>query len=417
VVPPVVQQTAGLPSGSTFPIGTTTNTFVATDAAGNTSTCSFTVTVNDTEPPSITCPANQTRNTDPGQCYATYTPPQPTFADNCAVTRLTWTLSGATTGTSPVTGINYVPSTQFGLTGTTGVGVTTVTYTAADAAGNTSTCTFTVTVNDASIPVISTQPQSRFVCAGSDAVFSVTASAGAGNPLAYQWQQWNGSSWVNIPGATASTLTIPGVSFAQNTNTYRVVLTGRCSVVNSGAATLYINPLPSVTVVTSIPPAILPGQSLSIISTVNPAGGTYAWYRNGVLLTNPLQQGAVLSGITVNDLGTYRLVYTDLNGCVNSSADVVVSGQASDKLWVYPVPNNGNFTVRFFNQPGEGATIRVFDAKGAKVYERAFVTTTAYTQLDVQLGPATADGTYVVELVNAAGQRVGARKIIVRRKP
>jgi hypothetical protein len=271
-------------------------------------------------------------------------------------------------------------------------------------------------VNDASIPVISVQPQTRFVCAGSDGVFSVTASAGAGNPLSYQWQQWNGSTWVNIAGATASTLTIPAVSFAQNTNTYRVVLTGRCSVVNSGSATLYVNPLPSVTLVTSIPPAILPGQSLSIISTVNPGGGTYAWYRNGVLLTSPLQQGAVLSNLTVNDLGTYRLVYTDLNGCVNTSADVVVSGLASDNLWVYPVPNNGSFTVRFFNQPGEQATIRVFDAKGAKVYERAFVTATAYTLLSVELGPATTDGTYVVELVNAAGQRVGAKKIIVRRK-
>ncbi|NQZ48229.1 MAG: HYR domain-containing protein, partial [Erythrobacter sp.] len=40
-----VIQTAGLPSGSEFPVGTTTNTFEATDAAGNTSTCSFDVTV------------------------------------------------------------------------------------------------------------------------------------------------------------------------------------------------------------------------------------------------------------------------------------------------------------------------------------------------------------------------------------
>ncbi len=41
-------QTTGLPSGSAFPIGTTTNTFVATDESGNKSMCSFTVTVNDT---------------------------------------------------------------------------------------------------------------------------------------------------------------------------------------------------------------------------------------------------------------------------------------------------------------------------------------------------------------------------------
>lgn len=38
-------QTTGLPSGSLFPIGTTTNTFVATDPAGQTATASFRLTV------------------------------------------------------------------------------------------------------------------------------------------------------------------------------------------------------------------------------------------------------------------------------------------------------------------------------------------------------------------------------------
>ncbi|GEQ85498.1 hypothetical protein ULMS_10060 [Patiriisocius marinistellae] len=48
-------QIAGLPSGATFPIGTTTNTFEVTDAAGNIDTCTFDVTVNDIENPVITC--------------------------------------------------------------------------------------------------------------------------------------------------------------------------------------------------------------------------------------------------------------------------------------------------------------------------------------------------------------------------
>ena len=38
-------QTAGLASGASFPVGTTTNTFRATDAVGNVTECSFTVTV------------------------------------------------------------------------------------------------------------------------------------------------------------------------------------------------------------------------------------------------------------------------------------------------------------------------------------------------------------------------------------
>jgi hypothetical protein len=46
---PAVTQTAGLPSGSAFPVGTTTNTFQSTDNNGNVSINSFTVTVNTTD--------------------------------------------------------------------------------------------------------------------------------------------------------------------------------------------------------------------------------------------------------------------------------------------------------------------------------------------------------------------------------
>jgi HYR domain/Ig-like domain CHU_C associated/Secretion system C-terminal sorting domain/PKD-like domain len=417
VVPPILVQTGGLPSGSTFPVGTTTNTFVARDNAGNTSTCSFTVTVNDVEQPTITCPANQTRNTDPGVCYATFPDPpgipRPTFADNCAVTRLTWSMTGpGGTTTSPASGINYVPNnTQFLLNGTTGTGVTTITYTAADAAGNTRTCSFTVTVNDASIPVISVQPATVFVCEGGNAVFSVTATAGAGNPLAYQWQQWNGSAWVNIGGATSSTLTIPAVAFTQNTNTYRVVLTGRCSVVNSAAATLFVNPLPSVTLLTSIPPAIQPGQSLNITSNVNPPGGTYAWFLNGQLL--PTALGSSLNNLTVDNLGTYRLVYTDLNGCVGTSANLVISAFQSEKLWIYPNPNTGRFQIRFFNHVNEQITINVYDMKGSRVYQRAVTPTANYNRIDVDLGTAIPAGFYIVEVRGGNGSLIGKKKIVV----
>ncbi len=66
-------QTAGLPSGSVFPVGTTTNTFVVTDASNNTATCSFDVVVTDNENPMITCPGDIAVNTDAGVCGATVT--------------------------------------------------------------------------------------------------------------------------------------------------------------------------------------------------------------------------------------------------------------------------------------------------------------------------------------------------------
>lgn len=119
--------TPALGAGGTFPVGTTTVYVKATDAAGNASTTTFTVTVQDMQAPTITSPLdNLTVQPDSGQCYATflYTP---TAVDNCggAVTMTVVPASGA----------------HFGA-GTT----TTVTVTATDSAGNVTTRTFTVTV-------------------------------------------------------------------------------------------------------------------------------------------------------------------------------------------------------------------------------------------------------------------------------
>src|SRR5206468_2865001 len=120
------------PTGSSFGTGTTPVTCTAIDAAGNTSTCTFTVTVNETEPPVLVCPANVVTNTASGQCtqvvgYA------PAASDNCP---------GVTISCNPPTGSSF------------STGTTPVTCTAIDAAGNTSTCTFTVTVNETEPPVL-----------------------------------------------------------------------------------------------------------------------------------------------------------------------------------------------------------------------------------------------------------------------
>jgi Zn ribbon nucleic-acid-binding protein len=129
--------------GFVFPVGTTTVTYTFADAAGNVSLpCTFTVTVSDNTVPVFTsCPSNIVNppiNT--AGCLATVATPNPTFTDNCGVTKLTWALTGVTTASSPATGINYLGTRTFNF------GVTTVTYTATDAAGNTATCVYTVSV-------------------------------------------------------------------------------------------------------------------------------------------------------------------------------------------------------------------------------------------------------------------------------
>jgi hypothetical protein len=117
------------PSGSSFPKGTTTVTCTATDTAGNTASCSFTVTVNDTQPPVFPngCPGNVTATASASCPFATgkvVTFPTPAATDNCP---------GVTVACNPPSGSIFP------------VGTTTVTCTATDAVNNTTQCTFTVT--------------------------------------------------------------------------------------------------------------------------------------------------------------------------------------------------------------------------------------------------------------------------------
>jgi len=139
-------------NGINFNKGITTVTWKITDAAGNVATCSFTVTVNDNLPPTISCAGNKLRNAGINCTYVSsgseFDPLS--FGDNCSGTVNSYSLSGATTAS------NIVASTLNGVS--LNKGVTTVTWKITDASGNSATCSFTVTVSDNTNPTI--------VCAG-----------------------------------------------------------------------------------------------------------------------------------------------------------------------------------------------------------------------------------------------------------
>jgi uncharacterized repeat protein (TIGR01451 family) len=112
---------SGLESGSFFPTGVTTVSFSASVGVS----CSFTVTVNDTQPPSITCPTNlSVPATSSAGAVVDYSPA--TAEDNCP---------GVATPSCTEPSGSLLP-----------VGATTVTCTVADVAGNQSACSFLVSV-------------------------------------------------------------------------------------------------------------------------------------------------------------------------------------------------------------------------------------------------------------------------------
>jgi HYR domain-containing protein len=121
--------TPTIPSGSFFPVGTTLVT-VNTDA---TTTCSFNITVNDTQPPSITCPADINQDVF-GPTAVNYST---TASDNCP---------GLSLACVPPSGSVFSP------------GTTISTCTAADSSNNTATCIFSVKLTAVPLPTPSPTP-------------------------------------------------------------------------------------------------------------------------------------------------------------------------------------------------------------------------------------------------------------------
>ena len=135
-------ETVGIPAstiayshdpGSVFPLGTTTVIATATNAVGS-SSCSFDITVNDTEDPTINCPADITVDNDLDQCGAIVNYAMG-YGDNCPGASLDQTA---------------------GLAGGSffALGTTTNSFRVTDAVGRDASCSFTVTVEDGQAPYI-----------------------------------------------------------------------------------------------------------------------------------------------------------------------------------------------------------------------------------------------------------------------
>jgi HYR domain len=115
-----------------YPTGITNVTWTVKDNSNNIKTCVQKVTVNDVQPPTITCNQDVSVNSDPGVCGATVNLTVPATNDNCGVASVTSDHSS-----------NLFP-----------VGSTIVKWTVTDNSGNIATCNQTVTVTDNEKPVI-----------------------------------------------------------------------------------------------------------------------------------------------------------------------------------------------------------------------------------------------------------------------
>lgn len=172
-----ITQIAGLGSGSSFPVGVTTNTFEVSDLSGNTSTCSFDVEVFD-------LPSVSATGTDP-LCFG----------------GATGTADATVTGGAP----NYFYNWSNGSTLEDPTGLTAGTYVVVVTDNNGCQDSTNVTIQDPDA-IIAEESAFNVTCYGlSDGSIDITSSGGTGN-LSYFWS--NGSSSEDLNGLSGGTYTL-----------------------------------------------------------------------------------------------------------------------------------------------------------------------------------------------------------------
>src|SRR5712691_10901879 len=248
---------AGPSGAATYPLGTTTLTYTATDQSGNTSSCSSSVTVVDTTPPSITCPAPITAEAT-SFAGASVNPGAAVASDTAGPV----TISGPSAGTYPL-------------------GTTTLTYVATDQSGNTSSCSSSVTVVDTTPPSI-TCPAPITAEATSPAGAVVAPGAATASDIA---------SVVTVAGPSGAATYPLGTTTLTYTATDQSGNTSSCSS--------------SVTVVDTTPPSITCPAPITAEAT-SPAGASV---NPGAAVASDTAGPVTISGPSA---GTYPLGTTTL---------------------------------------------------------------------------------------------------------
>ena len=276
-LPAPVTQTGGLPSGSTFPVGLSTVTYTATAPGGATGTCAFTVTINDMQPPTVTCPANTTVINTNANASCQITIPNYiaslTASDNC----------------SAVTEAQSIPAGPYSSGVSEGATIT-VSYTATDGAtpANTTTCTVNITVHDDDAPAV--------VCQNASVNLNAAGTGSIATSAVFQ-------SGTDNCGTINQMSVVPNAFTCANLGANTVVLTVNDGHGNNATCNA------TVTVVDQLPPSVV---CKAFTAALNAAG------QASVVPANVFQSGTDNCG-TINQVSVVPNAFT----CANLGANTV----------------------------------------------------------------------------------------------
>lgn len=320
-------------------------------------------------------------------------------------------------GTSSVNTVYAKPTTA---------GVTNYTVVVNNGTCTSAPLTVPVTVNAPATAV--TAVADKAICPGGNTSFTATATGGFGTTSQWQISTDGGATYTNIAnggiysGATTNTLTLTGVPESLSGAKYRLVAVAAPCLAGtnlaSAAGTLTVNPAPVVVLGAGPTTAVYPGITTSLTAAVSPsAAASYQWTLDGSVITG--QTTNTITGITVDQLGTYAVKVVDVNGCSGTSNSITLSDSATATLFIYPNPAaSGQFHVRFYDAPGGQnflgkRTLTIFDNKGSKVLTKEFTGVSPYTDMFIDLKNH-AKGVYGVDVLDAKGNRLKTGQVIVQ---
>ena len=268
---------------------------------------------------------------------------------------------------------------------------------------------------------ITTQPAAiTNICATGSTSLRIAA---AGTTPTYQWQLSTAGAtgpWTNIVnsgvygGATTPTLTLTAVTAAMTGYQYRAVVTGAapCTPVTSNVAVLNVTPQP---VITASSTSLLAGQKSTLTVNVTPAPGlTFAWYLNGVIVPGATSNSYIVS---VNTLGSYRVIVTSGSGSCQSEL-LAVTATPSTKLFVFPSPNDGKFTITYYTAGASAAnptkqSIVIYDSYGRRVLNKEYPVKQEYQLHEINMR-GSGSGVYFIVLREANGNKIKTGEVIIR---
>jgi hypothetical protein len=339
-----------------------------------------------------------------------------TFSVTANGTALTYQWQVSTPAVPAFTNIGGATSSTFTVNGVT-IGMNTNQYKCVVSGTCAPPATSTAAVLTVIAPVtITTNPSNVTICETGNVSFTVVGNSTV--PIIYQWQLSTngGASFSNISGETAATLNLVSVTAGMNNNQYRCLLSNAtCTTPTvSGAATLTVNARPTVSISASPYTSLFPGLTTTITATILPsaAGFNISWFRNGTLIPGVVGTTYVAD---VTTLGNYRVdIINPITGCNNQSSLLLIKDSASSRLFIFPSPNSGQFTVAYYNAGGNNTqqTITIYDSHGAKVYNGIFAVTSPYQLNSIDMRRALR-GIYYVVLGNSSGKKTAEGKVLI----